>query len=162
MLSLSKPHQYYQNLLSQGFGMGISMGLMFLPAISVPAHYFRARRSFAMGLVISGIVSCLFHPFPSNFGLLQDPLSVQSYIRYCSITYSSDLRDSNGVSGNCHRWSNEWFQTSILRAAGILDVCLLLTANMLMKARLPPRKNEPRPGYIKIFTDFAFVLYCFG
>jgi hypothetical protein len=55
LLSLSQPHHFYQNLLSQGVGMGIGMGLMFLPAASVPAHYFRARRSFAMGLVISGM-----------------------------------------------------------------------------------------------------------
>jgi len=54
MLSLAQPHQYYQVFLAQGIGMGIGMGLMFLPAISVTSHYFRRRRTVAMGVVIAG------------------------------------------------------------------------------------------------------------
>ena len=54
MLSLAQPHHYYQNFLSQGVGMGIGMGLMFLPSLTVTSHYFRARRSLAMGMVIVG------------------------------------------------------------------------------------------------------------
>lgn len=54
MLSLSQPHHYYQPLLSQGIGMGIGMGLIFLPALSVPAQYFQRKRSFAMGTVVAG------------------------------------------------------------------------------------------------------------
>lgn len=60
MLSLAKPHHYYQNFLAQGVGMGVGMGLMFLPAISVTSHYFRARRSLAMGVVLAGrYAACL-------------------------------------------------------------------------------------------------------
>ncbi|KAF8868883.1 major facilitator superfamily domain-containing protein [Mucidula mucida] len=54
MLSLVQPHHYYQNLLAQGFGMGLGMGMMLLPSTSVVSHYFRRRRSLAMGLVITG------------------------------------------------------------------------------------------------------------
>lgn len=54
MLSLVKPHHYYQNFLSQGVGMGIGMGLMFLPSLTIVSHYFRAKRSLAMGVVIAG------------------------------------------------------------------------------------------------------------
>lgn len=54
MLSLAQPHHYYQVFLSQGVGMGIGMGMLFLPAISVTSHYFRRRRTVAMGVVISG------------------------------------------------------------------------------------------------------------
>ncbi|KAF9033448.1 MFS general substrate transporter [Hymenopellis radicata] len=54
MLSLVQPHHYYQNLLAQGFGMGLGMGMMLLPSTSVVSHYFRKRRSLAMGLVITG------------------------------------------------------------------------------------------------------------
>jgi hypothetical protein len=60
MLSLAKPYQFYQHLLSQGFGMGIGMGLMFLPALSVPSHYFRARRSIAMGVVLAGALLAFY------------------------------------------------------------------------------------------------------
>lgn len=54
MLSLVQPHHYYQNFLAQGVGMGIGMGFMFLPSLTVTSHYFRARRSLAMGVVIAG------------------------------------------------------------------------------------------------------------
>ncbi|PFH48581.1 hypothetical protein AMATHDRAFT_65048 [Amanita thiersii Skay4041] len=62
MLSLVKPQHYYQNFLAQGVGMGIGMGLMFLPAITIVSHWFRARRSLAMGLVVSGssLGGCLY------------------------------------------------------------------------------------------------------
>jgi hypothetical protein len=61
MLSLAKPHQYYQIFLAQGIGMGIGMGLLFLPAISVTSHYFRQRRVAAMGVVLSGKSLPCFH-----------------------------------------------------------------------------------------------------
>jgi MFS family permease len=54
MLSLAEPHHYYQNLLSQGVGMGIGMGMMFLPCLTITSHYFRVKRSMAMGIVIAG------------------------------------------------------------------------------------------------------------
>ncbi|TFK37091.1 major facilitator superfamily domain-containing protein [Crucibulum laeve] len=62
MLSLVKPHHYYQNFLAQGVGMGIGMGLMFLPSLTVTTHYFRLKRSLAMGIVIAGssIGGCVY------------------------------------------------------------------------------------------------------
>jgi MFS family permease len=54
MLSLTKPHKYFQTFLSQGVGMGLGMGLMFIPALSITSHYFRKRRSVAIGYVFAG------------------------------------------------------------------------------------------------------------
>lgn len=54
MLSLADPRQYYQLFLSQGVGMGLGAGLMFVPALSVQTHYWRKRRALAMGIVLSG------------------------------------------------------------------------------------------------------------
>ena len=54
MLSLTHPHHYYQTFLSQGVGIGTGMGILFLPALSVPSHYFARRRSLAMGVVVAG------------------------------------------------------------------------------------------------------------
>jgi MFS family permease len=54
MLSLAKPDQFYQIFLAQGVGIGIAMGLLFLPPIGLIAHYFRRRRAFAMGITVSG------------------------------------------------------------------------------------------------------------
>lgn len=67
MLSLAKPQQYYQYFLAQGVGMGTGMGLMFLPAVSVTSHYFRARRSLAMGIVVAGSsIGAVIHPIILN------------------------------------------------------------------------------------------------
>ncbi|KIK55203.1 hypothetical protein GYMLUDRAFT_47953 [Collybiopsis luxurians FD-317 M1] len=54
MLSLAQPHHYYQNFLAQGLGMGIGMGMVFMPSISIASHYFRQKRALAMGIILSG------------------------------------------------------------------------------------------------------------
>ncbi|KAJ7127972.1 MFS general substrate transporter [Mycena epipterygia] len=54
MLSLCKPHQYYQIFLSQGVGMGIGLGITFVPAASVVVHHFAKRRGLALGVALSG------------------------------------------------------------------------------------------------------------
>jgi len=54
MLSLAQPHHFYQNFLAQGVGMGFAMGMMFMPALGIPSHYFKRRRALAMGIVLSG------------------------------------------------------------------------------------------------------------
>ncbi|CUA75712.1 putative transporter MCH4 [Saccharomyces cerevisiae S288c] [Rhizoctonia solani] len=54
MLSLAKEGQYYQVFLPQAIGLGIALGLLFLPSIGVISHHFARRRSLAMGIVVSG------------------------------------------------------------------------------------------------------------
>jgi MCP family monocarboxylic acid transporter-like MFS transporter 10 len=54
MLSLSQPQQFYQVFLTQGLGVGISLGFLFLPALSVLSHHFARRRALAMGIAVSG------------------------------------------------------------------------------------------------------------
>lgn len=54
MLSLAHSGQYYQIFLAQGVGPGLALGLIFVPSVGVVSHYFRARKTFAMGIVISG------------------------------------------------------------------------------------------------------------
>ncbi|KAF8490873.1 MFS general substrate transporter [Gautieria morchelliformis] len=54
MLSIVSLDHYYQIFLSQGVGMGIGSGLIYLPAMGVQAHHWKARRSIAMGVVITG------------------------------------------------------------------------------------------------------------
>lgn len=57
MLSLVQQDQYYQVFLAQGLGIGLGVGLLFLPSLSIVAHHFRRRRALATGLVVSG-ASC--------------------------------------------------------------------------------------------------------
>ncbi|PBK71219.1 MFS general substrate transporter, partial [Armillaria solidipes] len=67
MLSLAKPREFYQFLLAQGFGMGMGMGCVFLPALSIMSHYFRRRRAVAMGIVVaSGSVGGVIYPIILN------------------------------------------------------------------------------------------------
>ncbi|KAL0946319.1 hypothetical protein HGRIS_012559 [Hohenbuehelia grisea] len=54
MVSLTRKNQYTEVILSQGIGMGIGLGLLFLPSLSIISHYFRARRALAIGIVTSG------------------------------------------------------------------------------------------------------------
>src|ERR1700754_4927135 len=54
MLSLAKQDQYYQFFLSQGVGMGLGFGLLFIPTLSVLATHFREKRALATGIATSG------------------------------------------------------------------------------------------------------------
>ncbi|KAF7372366.1 MFS general substrate transporter [Mycena venus] len=76
MLSLCKPGQYYQVFLayvpllapismgctrkliemhySQAVGMGIGLGLTFLPTISIVVHHFKRHRGLTSGIIMSG------------------------------------------------------------------------------------------------------------
>ncbi|KDR72268.1 hypothetical protein GALMADRAFT_253094 [Galerina marginata CBS 339.88] len=67
MLSLTKPNHYYQVLLSQGFGAGIGMGMLYVPSMAVLSHYFQRRRSVVMMLVTSGAsLGAVVHPLMLN------------------------------------------------------------------------------------------------
>ncbi|KAF5376598.1 hypothetical protein D9757_009593 [Collybiopsis confluens] len=67
MLSLAIPHHYYQNFLAQGVGMGIGMGILFLPTLSVTAHYFKRRRGLVMGILLTGSsVGAVVYPIMIN------------------------------------------------------------------------------------------------
>ncbi|CAE6359818.1 unnamed protein product [Rhizoctonia solani] len=54
MLSLAKEQQFYQIFLPQAIGMGIALGLIFLPSVSIVSHHFSKRRSLAVGIVTTG------------------------------------------------------------------------------------------------------------
>jgi hypothetical protein len=52
MLSLST--KYYQVFLSQGICVGIGMGILYMPRISVPSSYFLKKKPFAVAIIASG------------------------------------------------------------------------------------------------------------
>ncbi|KAJ6460691.1 MFS general substrate transporter [Mycena vitilis] len=67
LLSLARPHHYYQNFLAQAIGMGIGMGIIFLPSLSIVAHYFKRRRAVAIGAVLSGSsIGAVIYPLMIN------------------------------------------------------------------------------------------------
>ncbi|KAF4588805.1 hypothetical protein EYR40_010360 [Pleurotus pulmonarius] len=54
MVSLVDTSAYYQVYLSQGIGLGIGAGLLYVPAVAVQAHHWIRHRAFAMGVVVTG------------------------------------------------------------------------------------------------------------
>ncbi|KDR84660.1 hypothetical protein GALMADRAFT_151450 [Galerina marginata CBS 339.88] len=67
MLSLTKPGHFYQVFLSQGLGVGIGIGMIYLPSIAVLSHYFQRRRAFVMTAVATGsAVGSVVHPIMLN------------------------------------------------------------------------------------------------
>ncbi|TFK45969.1 MFS general substrate transporter [Heliocybe sulcata] len=132
MLSLAKPHHYYQNILAQGVGMGIGMGLIFLPSLSIASHYFRRKRSLAIGFVIAG----------SSIGGVIFPI-LQNHLFYSSAGFP---------------WG--------VRAAGFICLFLLGSANLLMKTRLPTRKqrgpNNIQPDVAAIMRDVPYLVCVAG
>jgi MCP family monocarboxylic acid transporter-like MFS transporter 10 len=87
MISITKPEHYYQAciftsptftdltnipfklLLSQGFGIGIAVGIMYIPALGIISHYFKRRRALALGIATT--VGC--HPLLFMFTLITEP-----------------------------------------------------------------------------------------
>ncbi|KAI9511091.1 MFS general substrate transporter [Russula earlei] len=48
---IAECHEFWHFFLCQGFGVGISSGVIFGPVMSVIAHWFKTRRSTALGIV---------------------------------------------------------------------------------------------------------------
>ncbi|KAG1843891.1 major facilitator superfamily domain-containing protein [Suillus subluteus] len=91
MLSLSKPDQYYQIFLSQGLGLGIASGLMYIPSIAVISHHFRRRRTLVMTFVATGSsLGAIIHPIMLNH-LLNGPLGFAHGVRASAGLISSFL-----------------------------------------------------------------------
>ncbi|KZW04433.1 MFS general substrate transporter [Exidia glandulosa HHB12029] len=81
MLSLAKPQQYYAIFLSQGVGVGLGLGCIFLPTHGIIALHFQKKRSLAMGLAFSGAsAGSLVLPIMVNH-LLHGPLGFANGVR---------------------------------------------------------------------------------
>ncbi len=62
--SFSNPHKMF---LADGLGLGIAVGMLYVPAIGVLSHHFKKRRSLMMGLAQAGSsVGGLVHPIMLN------------------------------------------------------------------------------------------------
>jgi MFS family permease len=145
MLSLVRLDRYYQIFLSQGVGMGIGSGLIYLPSMAVQTHHWKKRRSMAMGIVITG---------------------KQSTMTYIRLSQSS-LGQGSSFGGIVYPiMLNNLFNNSVgfawgVRASGLLTLIVLGLANLLMSTGLPPLKDRPRAPATKlrdIVTDFPYML----
>ncbi|CAL1707485.1 unnamed protein product [Somion occarium] len=55
LLSLAQENQYYQAFLAQAIGMGLGVGILFLPTSLVSIKHFRSGHAFVIGIVDSSI-----------------------------------------------------------------------------------------------------------
>lgn len=85
MVSLST--SYYSIILSQGVGLGLANGILFIPSIGAVSHHFLKRRALATGIVVTG----------SSVGGIVFPISASApalcarkltFARQCSTTCS--------------------------------------------------------------------------
>lgn len=182
MLSITQPHHFYQVFLSQGLGLGLAIGLMFLPSVSIIAHYFSVRRSLIMGIAIAG--SRLFSIIHNFHGVqkcnFKDHLLEESLFLSCSIIYSMILASgSPGASGmwlcsslriswngfHCEK-PGPWPSFALLSYLGFIFLGLLLIANLTMKPRFPGRRRSSTEDSLrllkKLFTDLPYMLTVAG
>ncbi|KAG1789782.1 major facilitator superfamily domain-containing protein [Suillus plorans] len=81
MLSLSKPDQYYQIFFFQGLGLGIAVGLTYVPSVAVISHHFQQRRTLVMTFIAIGAsLGAIIHPIILN-NLLNGPLGFANGVR---------------------------------------------------------------------------------
>jgi MFS family permease len=147
MLSLAHIDRYYQIFLAQGIGLGLGSGLIYLPSMVVQAHHWRARRALAMGVVITGMLTvweiavCFHGCAGSSVGGIVYPIMLNHLF--------------HGPVG--FAWG--------VRASAFLNLGLLISANLLMSARLPSDKNQPekpKPNTQQILRDSPFIIAVLG
>ena len=46
--------EFWQTFLAQGVALGIGIGIIFLPGLSVLSQYFFKRRALAIGIAVTG------------------------------------------------------------------------------------------------------------
>ncbi|KAH9478949.1 Aspyridones efflux protein apdF [Psilocybe cubensis] len=67
MLSLAQKGEYYQIFLSQGLGVGLGVGMIYVPSVAILSHYFKQRRSLVMTVVATGSsLGAVVHPIMLN------------------------------------------------------------------------------------------------
>ncbi|OTA62711.1 MFS general substrate transporter [Hypoxylon sp. EC38] len=54
MFMTSLATQYYQLFLAQGVCIGLGMGILYMPGLSVPSSYFKAKKPLAVAIIASG------------------------------------------------------------------------------------------------------------
>ncbi|KAJ7706738.1 MFS general substrate transporter [Mycena rosella] len=89
--------KFWQFLLCQGFAVGIASGVIFGPTLAIVSHWFRRRRSTALGIVAAG----------ASVGGMVIPISVQQLIPRIGFP-----------------WTTRVLALIFLFTTGILNLCL--------------------------------------
>ncbi|KAJ7798704.1 MFS general substrate transporter [Mycena olivaceomarginata] len=107
MLSLVQAHHFYQALLSQGFGMGIASGMLFLPSLGLASHYFRRRRAVAIGIMVSsGALGGIIYSVLLNNILPREVWGFPWAVRFVAASLSLTISALIWISPDLERSSN--------------------------------------------------------
>jgi MCP family monocarboxylic acid transporter-like MFS transporter 10 len=133
MLSLAHQNHLYQVFLAQGIGAGIAFGFLFLPSVSVIAHHFRRRRSFAMGIVVSG----------GSVGGVVFPVMINKLIEQKGFAWAT--------------------RASAFLFTGLMAIAILCMRTRLPpKRKLPQGDQPPIPTMKELATDWKYVIAVAG
>lgn len=146
MVSLVHQDRYYQIFLSQGIGMGIGAGILFVPAMAIQAHHWRRRRPLAIGVVTAGT------GFSTSFSQAQYTDIASKGASIGGIVFPIMLNQLlNGSVG--FAWG--------VRASAFLVLGMLLAANLLMKDNpaITAITRERKQDVKALFFDIPYMLH---
>lgn len=84
--------------LAQGVGVGLGVGMLFLPSLSIVAHHFRNRRALATGIAVSG-ASCggVVFPIMLNRLFLNPSMGFANGVRVSGAVVAALLGVANAI-----------------------------------------------------------------
>jgi hypothetical protein len=101
MTSLST--KYYELFLSQGICVGLGMGILYMPGLSVPSSYFQEKKSLAVAIIASGAGSGgLVYPLMVQHLLPQIGNNILLHIDGLILICEQRIWVDNSVHGICH------------------------------------------------------------
>lgn len=144
MLSLTQKGQYYQVcrlkntlvpccldvhlalsqvFLAQAVGMGLGLGLAFLPSLSIVSHHFRVHRALATGIVVTG-ASC---------GGIVFPIMLNHLFSNPNIGFANGVRASGGLIAVLLVLANMMMKTSCVGKMKKTNSLTMETARAVVK-----------------------------
>ncbi|KAK0184082.1 MFS general substrate transporter [Armillaria mellea] len=135
MTSLTQEQQFWQVFLAQGIGLGIAVGIVYVPALGIVSHHFKKRRSLVMGIVD-----------------LDPPLAVLSTQLYHFFTTKHTLA---AIAGNFILFLGVYFPTFYLQNLAFYTIALLNGAGAF--GRIMPTITVDRIGVFNSIIPCAIA-----
>ncbi|KDQ12040.1 hypothetical protein BOTBODRAFT_57105 [Botryobasidium botryosum FD-172 SS1] len=123
-ISLAQATKYWQILLGQGVGLGVTGTFMFFPAATAVSHFFKKR---------IGIAQAIFMSFGSLGSIVLPIITNQLLIKVG------------------FQWT--------MRIMGFIILGTTTVANILLRSRLPAKKERGKIFDLKAFKNATYALY---
>ncbi|PPQ74102.1 hypothetical protein CVT26_006481 [Gymnopilus dilepis] len=148
LLSFVGEEEFAKVFVLQAIGMGLAMGLVFMPTTVIPIHFFKRRRGLAIGIVLSGgsLGGAVFPPrmssflpslVPSFFSPFFSPLTAHHPLLIPRVALLTSLFTPLVLRALIH---TRGFAPAV-RVTACIAFALLLIGNGLL--RTPPREEKP-------------------